>query len=262
MLVSRRVLTMLSQAALVPQSAEDLAPSQASADLRGLLERLAHPAHLLQGLVHLDALLLQLLTIVNQLFLLRVYPLALAPQRSPELLQGALFVLYLPILFLYLLLYLVNADHLMPQPSVLLHNVLLEAGQLIVLVLQMQKQAGITQTTDKLLLDMLLLILYVPNLRSYRLPILAVDVVIGCLRIPFFRAICIICKVIVIFLINHRVLIFLLHYVIIFVSLAIAVDHVVGIARATLILHLLAVELSEPLLLLFMACEVIAVRCG
>ena len=114
MLVSRRVLTMLSQAALVPQSAEDLAPSQASADLRGLLERLAHPAHLLQGLVHLDALLLQLLTIVNQLFLLRVYPLALAPQRSPELLQVALFVLYLPILLLYLLLYLVNADHLMP----------------------------------------------------------------------------------------------------------------------------------------------------
>ena len=117
--------TMLRQTSLVSQLAEDLALDEPAADLECLVQRLAHPPHLLQSLVHFDALLLYLLSFVNELLILGPDTLTLTAQLGLELLQVALLVLDLLVLVLYLLLNLVNADHFLAQSSILFYDVVL-----------------------------------------------------------------------------------------------------------------------------------------
>lgn len=79
MLVSRTVVTMLSQARLISQLAKYLTLDQSTTDLRGLFKCLAHSTHLLQLFVHLNTLLLQLLTLIDKLLLLGTNSLTFTP---------------------------------------------------------------------------------------------------------------------------------------------------------------------------------------
>ena len=86
MLVACGFRAVLSQTSLVSQLVKYLTLDQAVAHLRSLLKCLTHSAQLLEGLVDLDALFLDLLLLLNKLFLLSCNTLRFTRQLCLHLL--------------------------------------------------------------------------------------------------------------------------------------------------------------------------------